>query len=126
MEKRFSVVNFATCIAIWKTYSHCLCAFIICFTGWDRIQTIDSLLHKGGYKGVITPEVRRSIRLTRYQSEKLTVTYSDYIGQCSGLAAVAHYDAGSNSLVPASSGSHFGLDRLLDHALAGSWISHHS
>jgi uncharacterized protein (TIGR00296 family) len=46
--------------------------------GWDRIQTVDSLLRKGGYKGVITNEVRRSIRLTRYQSEKITVSYQEY------------------------------------------------
>jgi uncharacterized protein (TIGR00296 family) len=46
--------------------------------GWDRIQTIDSLLRKGGYKGVITNEVRLSIRLTRYQSEKITVSYQEY------------------------------------------------
>jgi len=50
--------------------------------GWDKIQTIDSLLKKGGYKGTPTPEVRRSIRLTRYQSEKVTVAYSDYLLHC--------------------------------------------
>ena len=37
--------------------------------GWGRIQTIDSLLRKGGYKGTITGQVRKNIRLTRYQSE---------------------------------------------------------
>ncbi|XP_042899970.1 uncharacterized protein CG5902 isoform X1 [Parasteatoda tepidariorum] len=46
--------------------------------GWDRIQTIDSLLRKGGYKGSISSDVRKSIRLTRYQSEKLTVSYPEY------------------------------------------------
>ncbi|KAG8200659.1 hypothetical protein JTE90_022280 [Oedothorax gibbosus] len=46
--------------------------------GWDQIQTIDSLLRKGGYKGIITTDVRKSIRLTRYQSEKLTVSYNEY------------------------------------------------
>jgi len=47
--------------------------------GWDQLQTIDSLLRKGGYKSVISNEVRRSIKLTRYQSEKITVTYQDYM-----------------------------------------------
>ena len=47
--------------------------------GWDRIQTIDSLLRKGGYKGVVTNEVRRQIKLTRYQSEKISLGYNDYI-----------------------------------------------
>ncbi|XP_054168425.1 uncharacterized protein CG5902-like [Oppia nitens] len=46
--------------------------------GWDHIQTIDSLLRKGGYKGVIDNDVRLSIRLTRYQSEKISVSYQEY------------------------------------------------
>ena len=45
------------------------------------MQTIDSLLRKGGYKGTITNEVRKSIRLTRYQSEKLTISYGEFIGE---------------------------------------------
>ena len=50
--------------------------------GWDKTQTIDSLLRKGGFKGTVTPEVRRSIRLVRYQSEMITVTYQDYVHHC--------------------------------------------
>jgi len=50
--------------------------------GWDKIQTIDSLLRKGGFKGQVTPEVRRGIRLVRYQSEKVTVAYADYLAHC--------------------------------------------
>jgi len=46
--------------------------------GWNHIQTIDSLIRKGGYKGAITKEFREAIKLTRYQSEKLTVSYQDY------------------------------------------------
>ncbi|XP_053207437.1 nuclear protein AMMECR1-like [Panonychus citri] len=46
--------------------------------GWNRCETIDSLLRKGGYKGLISPEVRSSIKLTRYQSEKITVSYQEY------------------------------------------------
>ena len=52
------------------------------FIGWDKIQTIDSLLRKGGFKGQVTPEVRRGIRLVRYQSEKMTVAYPDYLHHC--------------------------------------------
>ena len=50
--------------------------------GWDKTQTIDSLLRKGGFKGTVTPEVRRNIRLVRYQSEMLTVTYQEYLQHC--------------------------------------------
>lgn len=49
--------------------------------GWDRIQTIDSLLRKGGFKGVVTPDVRRGIKLVRYQSEKVSVSWQDYMAQ---------------------------------------------
>lgn len=47
--------------------------------GWDHIQTVDSLLRKGGFRGTITAEVRQSINLTRYRSEKITVSYNDYL-----------------------------------------------
>lgn len=47
--------------------------------GWDQVQTIDSLLRKGGFKGAVTPDVRRNIKLTRYRSEKVSVSYQDYV-----------------------------------------------
>lgn len=54
---------------------------LLCFfLGWDAVQTIDSLLRKGGYRGPINNEVRRNIKLTRYRSEKITISYNDYIG----------------------------------------------
>ena len=50
--------------------------------GWDKTQTTNSLLRKGGFKGSVTPDVRRSIRLVRYQSEMISVTYADYLHHC--------------------------------------------
>lgn len=47
--------------------------------GWDHDKTIDSLLRKGGYKGVVNNEMRRSVKLTRYQSEQASVSYSEYL-----------------------------------------------
>lgn len=55
---------------------------VITDQGWDKIQAIDSLLRKGGYEGQVTPEFRKTIRLTRYQSERMTVSYQDYIHHC--------------------------------------------
>jgi len=52
--------------------------------GWDHEKTIDSLLRKGGYKGSNTAEVRRSLKIVRYQSEKVEVAYSDYLRHVSG------------------------------------------
>lgn len=45
---------------------------------WDHLETIDSLLRKGGYKAQITNEFRNSIDVTRYQSEKLTKSFNDW------------------------------------------------
>lgn len=55
------------------------------FTGWDKIQTIDSLLRKGGYRGHVTPETRRSLKLTRYQSETVSVSFQDYMNHVQTL-----------------------------------------
>ena len=64
---------------------------VTCVAGWDQVQTIESLLRKGGYKGPLTADVYKSIRLTRYQSEKLTMSYSDYICHKNpALAATMH------------------------------------
>lgn len=52
--------------------------FFVVFLGWDQIQTIDSLLRKGGYRAHISPEVRDSIKLTRYQSSETHMTYGEY------------------------------------------------
>lgn len=46
--------------------------------GWDQVQTIDSLLRKGGYRAVITQELRKSIKLTRYRSQEIQMHYKEY------------------------------------------------
>jgi uncharacterized protein (TIGR00296 family) len=45
---------------------------------WDHVETIDSLLRKGGYRGPITDDFRHSIDVTRYQSEKMTKSFHDW------------------------------------------------
>jgi len=47
--------------------------------GWNKTETIDMLLRKGGYRGNVTNEVRERIILVRYQSEKVSVGYNEYI-----------------------------------------------
>lgn len=39
--------------------------WLVFSSDWDQIQTIDSLLRKGGFKAPITSEFRKSIKLTR-------------------------------------------------------------
>lgn len=59
--------------------------------GWDKIQTIDSLLRKGGWRGQVTPDVRRQIRLVRYQSELVSVSYQDYLHHCRSRSQGEHW-----------------------------------
>ncbi|OQV17966.1 AMME syndrome candidate gene 1-like protein [Hypsibius exemplaris] len=46
--------------------------------GWDHVETIDSLMRKAGHRGQITLDIRKTIRLVRYRSEKLAVAFNDY------------------------------------------------
>eukprot|EP00128_Syssomonas_multiformis_P014054 Colp12_sorted_trinity150504_noHs@26942 len=46
--------------------------------GWTKEEAIHSLLRKGGYSREITHAVISTIKLTRYQSEKHTVSYVEY------------------------------------------------
>jgi len=46
--------------------------------GWDKIEAIDSAIHKAGWRGRITEDIRRSVKLERYQSSKCSVTWDDY------------------------------------------------
>ncbi|KAJ2430545.1 AMME syndrome candidate protein 1 protein, partial [Coemansia sp. RSA 2531] len=48
--------------------------------GWTKVETIDHLLMKGGYELTITSEMRQSIKLTRYQSQKAHLSYDEYMG----------------------------------------------
>ncbi|KXS17954.1 hypothetical protein M427DRAFT_54178 [Gonapodya prolifera JEL478] len=46
--------------------------------GWTKLEAIDSLLRKGGHQGRISEKLRKSIKLTRYRSEKHEITYQEY------------------------------------------------
>lgn len=66
------------CVSIFSSHSSVSYYQFSFLTGWDRIQTIDSLLRKGGFKGLVTHDVRRNIKLVRYRSEKVSVSWQDY------------------------------------------------
>lgn len=61
-----------------KLYDVIITSCYITMLGWNKVQAINSLLRKGGYKEHITEEFRKSISLIRYQSEKSVVTYEEY------------------------------------------------
>jgi AMME syndrome candidate gene 1 protein len=46
---------------------------------WTKLQAIDSAIRKAGWDGKITDELRRSIRLRRYQSSKACATWEEYV-----------------------------------------------
>ena len=43
--------------------------------GWTKEETIESLLKKAGTKGQFTQALKDSIKLTRYRSEKVKMTF---------------------------------------------------
>jgi len=47
--------------------------------GWSKIETIDNAINKAGWNGRITEDIRRSVKLRRYQSKKCVVTWEEYI-----------------------------------------------
>ncbi|KAJ3062055.1 hypothetical protein HDU98_002040, partial [Podochytrium sp. JEL0797] len=46
--------------------------------GWNHVECIDSLLRKGGWSVEITEEIRRAVKVTRYQSMKHSVEFGEY------------------------------------------------
>ncbi|KAJ3681726.1 hypothetical protein LUZ60_014299 [Juncus effusus] len=46
--------------------------------GWSKVETIDSLMRKAGYNGVINESIRKKLHVTKYQSTLYTMHYADY------------------------------------------------
>lgn len=47
--------------------------------GWDKIDAVDSAIQKAGWTGTITEDIRRSVKLRRYQSRKHHVDWDEYV-----------------------------------------------
>ncbi|KAA1465980.1 hypothetical protein DENSPDRAFT_746577, partial [Dentipellis sp. KUC8613] len=47
--------------------------------GWDKIDAIDSAIRKAGWNGRITEDLRRSVKVRRYQSRKCSATWDQYV-----------------------------------------------
>jgi AMMECR1 domain-containing protein len=47
--------------------------------GWNKIEAVDSAIHKAGWTGHITEDIRRSVKLRRYQSKTCVVKWEEYI-----------------------------------------------
>ncbi|EUC65248.1 AMMECR 1 family protein [Rhizoctonia solani AG-3 Rhs1AP] len=46
--------------------------------GWSKQEAVDSALRKAGFDGRITEEVRRAVKLRRYQSAKCSARWEEY------------------------------------------------
>lgn len=47
--------------------------------GWTKIETLEHLLRKSGFRSKITSTLYQQIKITRYQSRKCTATYAEYL-----------------------------------------------
>lgn len=47
--------------------------------GWDQLDAVDSAIRKAGWDGLITEDLRRSLKLRRYQSSRCSVNYDEFI-----------------------------------------------
>ena len=45
---------------------------------WSKEDTIHALIAKSGYKGTITEELLEGVALTKYSTEKATMSYAQY------------------------------------------------
>jgi len=61
-----------------QTFSATYLPDVVPEQGWDKIEAVDSAIRKAGWNGVITEDIRRSVKLRRYQSRKYTVGWHEY------------------------------------------------
>ena len=47
--------------------------------GWEHIDAIDSAIRKAGWNGRISEDLRRSMRVRRYQSRKCVVGWDEFV-----------------------------------------------
>jgi AMME syndrome candidate gene 1 protein len=47
--------------------------------GWEQIDAIDSAIRKAGWHGRVSEDLRRSLRVRRYQSRKCVVGWDEFV-----------------------------------------------
>jgi len=57
--------------------------------GWSHAQTLQELIHKSGYRGAVDAALHKRIALTRYQSDKESLTWQQYCELRQQLTGVA-------------------------------------
>lgn len=61
------------------SFSACYLPGVIPEQGWTQVEAVDSAIRKAGWSGAISEDLRRSVRLRRYQSRVCAVTWDDYV-----------------------------------------------
>ncbi|GMT05303.1 hypothetical protein PENTCL1PPCAC_27477, partial [Pristionchus entomophagus] len=46
--------------------------------GWNHLETLDALLRKAGYRHEISESLRQSVQVTRFQSEKVVMSFQEW------------------------------------------------
>ncbi|TFK73041.1 hypothetical protein BDN72DRAFT_835365 [Pluteus cervinus] len=62
-----------------QSFSACYLPEVIPDQGWTKVEAIDSAIQKSGWTGNITEDLRRSIKLRRYQSSQCVVGWEEYV-----------------------------------------------
>ncbi|KZS97572.1 hypothetical protein SISNIDRAFT_405874 [Sistotremastrum niveocremeum HHB9708] len=47
--------------------------------GWTKVEAVDSAIRKAGWDGRITEDLRRNVKLRRYQSQLCNVTWDEFV-----------------------------------------------
>lgn len=61
-----------------QTFSATYLPDVIPEQGWDKVEAVESAIQKAGWTGQITEDIRRSVKLRRYQSSVCTVGWAEY------------------------------------------------
>ena len=46
--------------------------------GWDKLEALQSLVRKAGFRGGCDESLLNAMQVTRYQSSKASLTYKEY------------------------------------------------
>ncbi|KAI9448544.1 alport syndrome [Lactarius indigo] len=61
--------------------------------GWDHVDAVDSAIRKAGWDGRISEDLRRSVRVRRYQSRKCVVGWDEFVAWRAERGAPVDLDA---------------------------------
>ncbi|KDQ14620.1 hypothetical protein BOTBODRAFT_77617, partial [Botryobasidium botryosum FD-172 SS1] len=62
-----------------RTYNATYLPEIAPAQGWSKVEAVDSAIRKAGWEGRIGEELRRAVKLRRYQSRKIAVGWDEYV-----------------------------------------------